>query len=350
MTKETAFTNLLLKWNNEKNDRCMPWKNEKNPYRIWISEIILQQTRVQQGIAYYNRFIERFPTINDLAAAEESEVFKLWEGLGYYSRCKNIILSARYIVNELQGHFPEIYEDLLKLKGVGTYTASAIASFAYNLPYAVVDGNVFRVLSRVFGIRFSVDSSEGKKNYSALAQRLLNKKMPGTYNQSLMDFGATICKPQSPLCTICPVNKICFALINKQVNQLPVKQKKVKRKLRWMFYLVINYKNKLYVRKRIKKDIWQNLFEFVLLEMSEQPKLTYLRSGELFTQIMSETKYSINSISGLQTQLLTHQSIKGRFISLSVQSPLPIEGYKLVTKKQLCSLPFPKFITTYLED
>ncbi len=350
MTKERHFTSLLLKWNKEENNRCMPWKNEKNPYRIWISEIILQQTRVQQGLAYYNRFIKRFPTVYAIANTEESEVFKLWEGLGYYSRCKNIILSARYISKELKGRFPETYEDILKLKGIGNYTASAIASFAYNLPYAVLDGNVFRVLSRVFGISIPIDSIEGKKTYEVLAQKLLDNKHPGIYNQSLMDFGATICKPQIPLCTACPMNKICFAFQNHQVDLLPVKQKKIIRKERWMYYLVIDYKNKFYVRKRINKDIWQNLFEFVLIERSKPAKLDHLRSGDLFHQMLNGTNYSLNAVSGLQTQLLTHLVIKGRFISLSFQAPFPIEGYSLVTKKQLQSLPFPKFITAYLKD
>ena len=207
MASKKFFTKELLQWNKYDNDRVMPWKYEKDPYKIWISEIILQQTRVSQGLEYYNRFIKRFPKAKSIAIAPEHVVFKLWEGLGYYSRCKNIIESAKYISNELQGNFPSTFNDILKLKGIGTYTASAIASFAYNLPYAVLDGNVFRVLSRYFGIKIPVDTQQGKNYYSSLAYELLDKKSPGIYNQSIMDFGATVCKPL-PLCEICPLKSL----------------------------------------------------------------------------------------------------------------------------------------------
>ena len=350
MGKERQFTSLLLKWNHEDNDRTMPWKNEKNPYRIWISEIILQQTRVQQGLEYYSRFISRFPSVHDIANAEESEVFKLWEGLGYYVRCKNIIISSRYIANNLSGHFPETYEEILKLKGIGSYTASAISSFAYNLPYAVIDGNVFRVLSRVFGISIPIDSKEGKKIYSVLAEKLLDKQQAGIYNQSLMDFGATICKPQVPICEKCPMKLICFAFRHDAIALLPVKQKKIIRRERWFYYAVIEYNNHFYVRKRINKDIWQNLYEFVLIETDKPAKIANLRSGNLFKTIIKGSANCSYDVSGLQTQVLTHQVIKGRFIKVTLQAPIPIKGYRLVTKKELLTLPFPKFIRVHLKD
>ena len=350
MTKETQFTSLLLKWNSGENNRSMPWKNEKNPYRIWISEIILQQTRVLQGTSYYNRFIQAFPTVFDVANAEESEVFKLWEGLGYYSRCKNIIFSARHIANKLNGIFPESYEEIIKLKGIGTYTASAIASFAYNQPYAVVDGNVFRVLSRVFGISISIDSNQGKKIFTTLAGKLLDKTQPGIYNQSLMDFGATICKPQLPICISCPLNSICYAFQHGLVNQLPIKQNKIARKSRWFYYLVISYNNNFYVRKRMTKDIWQNLYEFVLVETTDPVDISDFLSGEIFKPILNKTCYNLDGISNLKTQFLTHQVIKGRFINATLKNPTSIKGYDLVTSEELKTLPFPKFITTYLKD
>jgi A/G-specific adenine glycosylase len=197
------FTDLLLAWDKDQNDRVMPWKGEKNPYKIWLSEIILQQTRVEQGWAYYEKFIHHFPTIFDLAKAKEEKVFKLWEGLGYYNRCRNLLYTAKWIVQHFKGVFPSTYEDLIALKGIGPYTASAIASFAFNLPHAVVDGNVYRVLARFYGIETPTDSKEGLLQFNELAHHNLSKKYPGQYNQAIMDFGATICKPALPNCNDC---------------------------------------------------------------------------------------------------------------------------------------------------
>ena len=197
-TDKKYFSKRLLHWNKIQNKRAMPWKGEKDPYKIWLSEIILQQTRVEQGWNYYNRFVSTFPNIKKLAAAPEEKVFKLWEGLGYYTRCKNLIATAKFIAKEKQGEFPNAYNEILDLKGVGPYTAAAIASFAFNLPHAVVDGNVFRVLARFFGIETATDSTTGKKLFSGLAEELLDKKLPGIYNQAIMDFGAMICKPKNP--------------------------------------------------------------------------------------------------------------------------------------------------------
>jgi A/G-specific adenine glycosylase len=222
---EKKFTEILMKWHKQHNSREMPWKGEKDPYKIWLSEIILQQTRVAQGWQYYTNFITRYPTIGQLAKAPDQEVFKLWEGLGYYNRCKNLLFTARQIVNEKNSIFPNQYEDLLALKGVGPYTAAAIASFAYNLPYAVVDGNVFRVLSRYFGIDDPIDSAKGKQVFTELAGKVLWKKEAGLYNQAIMDFGATVCKPFAPACSICPLQKYCRAFKEGRVNQLPVKEK-----------------------------------------------------------------------------------------------------------------------------
>src|SRR5580698_9523423 len=203
MVNNADFAKKLLKWHKKENTRSMPWKGEKDPYKIWLSEVILQQTRVEQGWAYYERFLEAFPTIGDLASAPEKKVFKLWEGLGYYTRCRNLMITARRISSQYNGRFPSSYEGIVSLKGVGPYTAAAIASFAFNLPYAVVDGNVERVLARYFGEETPVDTSQGKKFYTGLAASLLDEKQAGRYNQAIMDFGAVICKPQNPLCTQC---------------------------------------------------------------------------------------------------------------------------------------------------
>lgn len=349
MPAKKFFTKELLRWNKYDNSRSMPWKYEKDPYKIWISEIILQQTRVAQGLEYYNRFIKRFPTAKSIAIAQEHEVFKLWEGLGYYTRCKNIIASAKYISEELKGKFPETYEDILKLKGVGTYTASAIASFAYNLPYAVLDGNVFRVLSRYFAITTPIDNLHGKKFYGDLAYELLDKKLPGSYNQSIMDFGATICKPL-PLCDECPLKNRCQAYLQGIQLQLPVKEKTILKKSRWLYYLVVTYRNKLYIRKRDGKDIWQNLFEFILIETSKSVTIKKLEASEKFNSVFTDNEYKIESISRVYKQQLTHQTINGQFINISVKQPLVLNHYRLISADKMAELPFPKFITTYLKD
>ncbi|MEO6330226.1 MAG: A/G-specific adenine glycosylase [Ginsengibacter sp.] len=343
------FTAELLKWNKLRNSRVMPWKNEKDPYKIWISEIILQQTRVEQGLEYYKRFVKEYPSVQDIADARESNVFKIWEGLGYYSRCKNIIASAKYIVNELKGNFPENFESILQLKGVGNYTASAIASFAYNHPHAVLDGNVFRVLSRFFGIRTAIDGKD-KSIYSSLAHDLLDKKNPGIYNQAIMDFGATICKPKIPLCSICPLQQKCFAFLNGMVNMLPQKEKTITRKSRWLYYLLIEYRNKFYVRKRLAKDIWQNLNEFVLIETEKLVSIAALQSSEPFSQILNSEDFTIISVSRIYKQQLTHQIITGQFIRIKIKNRISPDGYQLISLKEIDLLPFPKFITAYLKD
>ncbi len=335
-------------WHKNDNKRNMPWKEEHNPYRIWLSEIILQQTRVEQGLDYYNKFIIKYPTINKLAEAEENSVFKLWEGLGYYSRCKNLIASARFIAFELGGIFPTTYEDILQLKGVGPYTASAIASFAYNLPHAVVDGNVLRVLARYFGIDKPIDSSEGKKYFTTLAQNLLDKASPALYNQSIMDFGATICKPQIPLCSTCILKSTCVAFKKNIVQNLPVKGKKLEKKKRFFYYIVANFENKIYVRKRNEKDIWQNLWEFILLEQPQKIELADFLSSSPFFAIVGK-KAIVEHSSIFYKQQLTHQTIEGVFIHIALKSPLKNDSYIAVSKNELKKMAFPRFITSYFE-
>ena len=344
----SKFPVLLLQWNRNSNTRKMPWKGEKDPYKIWLSEIILQQTRVEQGLKYYEKFITNFPTIHKLAAARDQKVYKLWEGLGYYTRCKNLINTARLISKKLGGKFPDKFENILALKGVGHYTASAIASFAYNLPYAVVDGNVFRVLSRVFGIKQPTDSTDGKKLFTRLAFDLLDKKTPGVYNQALMDFGAVICKPY-PLCTVCPFKNYCFAFKNGQVDSLPVKEKKIKIKTRWFNYLIIGYNDKFYIRKRTGNDIWRNLNEFALVETeNDVPVKNILKKAEK-DNILIKNIYSIKSVSFIYSQQLSHQKIMGRFIKINLKKEIVPPGYRPVSIKQMFRLAFPRIITSYFE-
>ena len=343
------FPALLMHWNKHQNTRKMPWKGEKTPYKIWLSEIILQQTRVEQGLKYYEKFVSNFPDVHRLAKAKDEKIYKLWEGLGYYSRCKNLIETARFISKNLAGKFPDAFENILALKGVGHYTASAIASFAYNLPHAVVDGNVFRVLSRFFGIKKPIDSTEGKKIFSQLAFELLDKKQPGIYNQALMDFGAVICKPQIPLCQVCILKNDCYAFKNKQVNKLPVKEKKLKIKTRWLNYLVIEHNKKVYIRKRNAKDIWKNLFEFVLIEMSSETTAARVLNNAEKNGILKKNSYKILEASPVYTQQLSHQKIMGRFIKVNLEKELTLPGFKAVPMKQLIRYAFPRFINAYFK-
>ena len=244
MNQKLFFTKKLLEWYAQ-NDRPMPWKGIKNPYFIWLSEVILQQTRVEQGLPYYLKFIKKYPTINSLAKAPEDEILKLWEGLGYYSRARNLHAAAKEIVVNYNGIFPTTYEEILKLKGVGEYTASAIASFAYDLPRAVIDGNVYRVLTRFFGIHTPVDTSKGKKKIRLLADCLLETQKPALYNQAIMDFGAIQCTPKTPECSVCTLKNACTGYGLKKVNTYPVKSKKIKKRKRHFYYLVLKQGSKL---------------------------------------------------------------------------------------------------------
>jgi A/G-specific adenine glycosylase len=344
------FTTMLLKWNRQSNTRTMPWKGEKDPYKIWLSEIILQQTRVEQGWDYYNRFIAAFPTVQQLAKAPENKVFKLWEGLGYYSRCKNLIVTAKKITEEYNGVFPHSYEDILQLKGVGPYTAAAIASFAFNSPYAVVDGNVFRVLARYFNNDTAIDSTAGKKIFTELAGILLDKKQPGLYNQAIMDFGAVICKPQQPLCSNCVLNKNCLAYAGDRASQLPVKEKKLTVKNRWFYYVIAQHKNDVLIKKRTAGDIWENLYEFVLYEAVSALDNSAVKNLTAVKNLSGTKQPVINWVSSAYKQKLTHQTIYGQFINITLSKKTTPEGCHWVPFSQLSKLAFPKIITLYLKD
>lgn len=328
----------------------MPWKGEKDPYKIWLSEVILQQTRVEQGRGYYEKFINTYPTVQQLAKAKDETIFKLWEGLGYYNRCKNLLFTARLIAKRGKGKFPDTYDEIISLKGIGPYTAAAIASFAFNLPYAVVDGNVFRVLSRVFGIATAIDSPKGKQDFILLANEVLDKKTPGSYNQAIMDFGATVCKPMAPLCSSCILQKQCAAFNEGKVNCLPVKEKTLLKKNRWLYYFLFEHEGKILVNKRSAGDIWENLFEFYLVEPGEQIKWNGAVVQEWLQKQLGITKAGIVHISEISTQQLTHQLIKGQFIKIQLQSvPVSLQPFQWQQAKKLNKLAFPKFINQYLE-
>ena len=343
------FTDNLMHWNAILNKRLMPWKGESDPYKIWLSEIILQQTRVEQGWDYYNRFIKMYPTVIKLAAAKDAVVFKLWEGLGYYSRCKNLIATAKFIAEDLQGKFPDNYLDILKLKGIGPYTAAAIASFAYNQPYAVVDGNVSRVLARFFAIKTTIDTSVGKSFFAKLAQDVLDKTNPAFYNQAIMDFGATVCKPRLPLCQQCILKKQCKAFAGDIVNKLPVKEKKASKKHRWFYYFIGEFDGNFLVKKRTAKDIWQNLHEFILAEENKKLTKTEILAMDIFRQI-PDKNYTIHSFSEFYTQQLTHQTIHGCFIHIKFTKKPVFENYTSLCGIEISKLAFPKLINNYLQE
>src|SRR5690606_35772277 len=345
--QKTKFVNFLLDWNRRINDRPMPWKGEKDPYRIWLSEIILQQTRVEQGLDYYNRFIKTYPDIHSLASAEDNQVFKLWEGLGYYSRCRNLLQTARYISSELNGKFPKTFEEIVKLKGVGPYTAAAIASFAFNLPHAVVDGNVYRVLSRAFGVSTPMDSTTGKKEFSSLANEILSKTEPGVYNQAIMDFGATVCKP-SPDCSVCGFRKNCVAFKNDLVDQLPVKTKKVTIKKRWFYYMIMEHEGYIAIRQRVGKDIWNQLFEYPMLEASQELQEQDVIALAKDKGFLTQEYFNSMGISLVHKQQLSHQLIHGRFLRIILKKkPKNSNDWKWIPATGLKEYAFPKIITTY---
>lgn len=335
------------------NQRPLPWKGVKDPYLIWLSEIILQQTRIAQGLPYYERFRKKYPRIGKLAIAPEDEIMKLWEGLGYYSRARNMHQTAKFIAGELNGIFPDTYERILALKGVGPYTAAAIASFAFGLAYAVLDGNVFRVLSRFFAIEDPIDSSGGKKKFAQIAQKLIDPMQPGAYNQAIMDFGALLCTPQNPNCTHCPLRKNCRALQLNAVNCLPVKWKKINRKERFFHYLVINQNKKVWLNKRMGKDIWKSLYEFPLIELPElamdEKKII---QSTLWQKLIGQSPYSIRGFSRPFKQLLTHQKIIAHFWKIELPDhPNPPPGpFMSAELKNLNKFAFPKIIDCYLRD
>lgn len=325
------ITKTLTSWYSA-NKRDLPWRNTKTPYLIWLSEIILQQTQIKQGLPYYMKFVENYPTVYDLANAPEESVLKLWQGLGYYSRARNLHATAIYIANELNGEFPQNYKGLLKLKGIGDYTASAIASFCFNEPEAVVDGNVYRVLSRYFGIFSAINSSEGKKEFKAMAQEILDVKNPADFNQAVMEFGAMQCKPSSPNCSICPLQKECYAFLNNKISALPFKIKASKPVKKYFNFLVYSTNdNTTILEKREGKGIWQNLYQFPLIE--SESSLNYKE----FKNILDNKEYHLNSVSLYnETDIihkLSHQHLHTKFWIVKTDD-LPKKGIPISNIEQ----------------
>ncbi|MBM1104851.1 A/G-specific adenine glycosylase [Aurantibacter crassamenti] len=341
-----SFSQKVLHWY-ALNMRHLPWRATQNPYRIWLSEIMLQQTRVAQGTPYYLKFVEKYPTVIDLAEASEDEVLKLWQGLGYYSRARNLHATAKKVAFELNGQFPNTYKGLLKLKGVGDYTASAIASICFNEPKAVVDGNVYRVLARYFGIDTPINSTEGIKYFKELATEVMNTDNIRDYNQGIMEFGSLQCAPKNPDCTVCPLNESCVALEKNMVDKLPVKINKTKIRKRYFNYLVIlNEKNEICLQQRTGKGIWQNLWEFPLIESLEKIEIDAIRNQ------INKLKIN-NSISELYlhneieiVHKLSHQHLYTRFWMVKTNGEL--ENSIPLTKIE--DYPVPVLLAEFIKE
>ena len=331
--------------------RNLPWRNTRDPYFIWLSEIILQQTRIDQGLAYYQKFTDVFPTIFDLANATEDQVLKLWQGLGYYSRARNLHFTAKFITEQCYGKFPDKYHKLLLLKGIGQYSAAAIASICFNEQIPTVDGNVFRVLSRYFGIQTPIDTPEGKKIFMELATELIKGTDPGMHNQAVMEFGALQCTPQKPNCIDCPLKVQCYAFLTNKVGELPVKSKKTKQKNRYFNYFVLQHDNFSWLRKRVGKDIWKNLFEFPLVETSEATTLEELFSMPEVIELIRPDQAIVEKIEDWKIHLLTHQRINFRFIKVRLlQAPNLPDEFIRVNKKDIFNFAVPKLMETYLKN
>lgn len=348
------FADSILNWY-AKNKRDLPWRDTKDPYKIWLSEIILQQTRVKQGLPYYQKFVEAYPTVADLAQADEQNVLRLWQGLGYYSRARNLHTAAKFVHNEKQDIFPDNYKELLKLKGVGDYTASAIASFAHNEKVAVLDGNVFRVLARVFGVDTDIASHKGAKEFGALAKSLLPDEHTDAYNQGIMEFGALQCTPQKPDCMYCPLQSGCVAYAQGKQKELPVKIKKIKVKKRYFHYLICFYKKgeQIFVamKQRGSKDIWGGLYDFWL---EEHPKMldTIDMLGAIQLPKEQVEQWVISKESVTYKHILTHQRIQAKFYHIEIneaQKDLPaFDNFSFFELSEVAALPKPVLIDNYL--
>jgi len=339
------FSTTIINWYNQ-NKRDLPWRNTQNAYKIWLSEIILQQTRVSQGLPYYLAFEENFPTVNHLAQADEQKVLRLWQGLGYYSRARNLHYTAKIVVSDYKATFPQTYNELLKLKGIGSYTAAAIASFSSNEPVAVVDGNVFRILARIFDVTLDIAQNSSKKYFQELAESLMDKSKPALFNQAMMEFGALQCVPKNPDCAICVFNDRCEALKLKKITDLPFKSKKIKVKKRYFNYILLQDKvNAIILEKRTHQDIWKNLYQLPLIE-SETPisENDVIQLAEERWQLKESNL--VTYFSGLDVKhKLSHQELYIKFFNLQVTEKMDTA----IAIQDLKSYPFPIVIHNFLE-
>ncbi len=349
------FTRQLIIWYHQ-NYRELPWRSTKDPYKIWISEVILQQTRVNQGLDYYNRFIERWPTVTDLAIASEQEVLKMWQGLGYYSRARNLLCTAVILKNQYNGLFPDSALRLRKLKGIGPYTAAAIASNAFDEKVAVVDGNVMRFVARLQGILFATDTNACKNAVQMAVDAFIDEEKPGIFNQAMMEFGALHCTPARPQCNHCPFSSQCFAFQHAMVDQLPVKKQKIIVRTRYFNYLYISVKNNnmdaIYLGERTKKDIWKGLYEFPLIETQSEYDFDSICQTVEFKNLLLEEHFELSSVSKIIKHQLTHQTIFAKFFVIKLKKRLPLLqiSLPLVNKSDLPKYPLSRLIDRFLRE
>lgn len=345
-----SVSGILKKWYT-KNKRDLPWRKTKNPYYIWLSEVILQQTRVDQGLPYYVKFIKEFPDVKSLASAGEDRILRLWQGLGYYSRARNLHSAAKTIVTEYKGSFPKMYSEIIKLKGIGEYTAAAIASFAFNEPKAVVDGNVYRFLARYFGVSTPIDTGQGKKIFYDIAADLLDIKDPGTHNQAIMEFGAMQCRPGIPDCAGCPLALSCVAFKEKKIDSFPVKLSKTKIKERYFDYFLIRKDSQIILNKRLAKDIWQNMYDFPLIEHQHKLEKHELLESDAFKALFGKNRIHIKHVSPFIKHILSHQRIFARFweIDLLAKSYRLKKHHVFVKDEEIMNYALPRLIDSYLQ-
>jgi len=343
------ISKILIEWY-KKNARNLPWRAENDPYRTWLSEIIFQQTRIDQGLSYYLSFVNSYPDLVSLASASEKEVLRLWQGLGYYSRARNMLETARLIHEKYNDSFPGTYEELIKLKGIGPYTAAAIASIAFNEVVPAIDGNVIRVISRLYAVDLAVDSGEGRKLIRELAEKIVDKDNPGDFNEAMMDLGAMVCTPRNPDCRICPLNTYCKALETGKPDSYPLKQKKAITRVRWFYYLHIRINDNMVIHNRTGRDIWKGLYDLPLIESeAELPAEKLLKKITTFPGIPGDQEIILTMTNRVKHQL-SHQTLFIHFISLKLNEPfeLPGDNYLLIPEQDINSYPVPVVIANYI--
>lgn len=347
-----SFSEELIEWY-ENNKRDLPWRNTSDPYKIWLSEIILQQTRVKQGLNYYLKFTEKYKTINEFAEAPEDEILKLWQGMGYYNRALNALQAAREVVSRFHGQFPSDYHEMIQLKGVGEYTAAAILSIAYGRPYAVVDGNVKRFFSRFFGFAANMSAKSGENIVREKAQKLMDMGMPGEFNQAMMEFGALICTPKSPDCTQCPFKLSCVAWKDKMVNHYPVKSQPKKQKVRYFHYFIITDKeqSRVWIHKRDASDIWKKMYELPLIETQRGMSIKQLKKLEKWAELFDHADFMVSEEVKSYRHVLTHRVIRADFYRITLSGGFILPGDLLmIPLNELRRYPFPRIIEKFLSD
>lgn len=348
MHKMSVFSNQLIKWY-RLNHRQLPWRETIDPYKIWISEVIMQQTRVAQGLPYYEKFIRKYPTVKKMADSHVDEILQLWQGLGYYSRARNMHFTAQEVIRIYKGKFPSSYDELIKLKGIGEYTAAAISSFSINEKRAAVDGNVYRVISRYFGIEDAMDSTIGKKIFKEKAEEIISNKFPGLHNQAMMEFGATVCLPRNPNCSNCIFSKECVANLIGKTNELPFKSKKTTVSQRFLTYLVFHDTEKIILKKREGKDIWQGLFDFPLVE-SKAEKISATEKKEL-ELLLKKFKVQNSKFEPVKVKhILSHRELRIEFRIFELKKVNSVPGYQNIPLKKKNFPGVPQVIMKLLED